>query len=182
MFKNIYVCLGISIGVLAGLFVAVIYVLSETPAIDGIFDGTITTIVPPMVVAWALYFAHGKGGVSFWKVGATTTIGAIMASVIMIIASCLFVDALGQPIWLGLGVGVLICAFIMAFEATWSPLDFVPGAFCGTATAFGIGALYFFVDGSSVLPVVQIILAFWIGLIGAWLSDKWGNAMLKKEK
>ena len=181
MFKNIYLCLAISIGVIAAILTALIYLLAETPSIDTAFGTTITTMVPPAFISWALYFAHGQSGTSFWKVGITNTIGVIVASLIVIIGVVVVNGMMGLPVWLGLGIGVLIGAFIMTYEATFTPLDFVPGAFCGCATAFALGATYALGGAETFLPVIQIILAFWIGLVCAFASEKWGNAMLKSE-
>jgi hypothetical protein len=183
MFKNIYLCLAISIGVLAGVLTAIIYLLAISPGIDAAFHTTITTMVPPAFISWALYFAHGQGTTSFWKTGVCNTIGVLVGSIIVIIAGLLGGIAAGNAVWgnIALGIAVIIGGGWMTFEATWDKVDYVPAAFCGCATAFALGALCNpLAAGADFLPVVQLIIAFWIGLVCAWLSDKWGNAMLKK--
>jgi hypothetical protein len=183
-FKNIFFCLAISIGVLAGVLTAIIYLLAMNPDIDGIFHSSITAMVPPAFISWALYFAHGQGNTSFWKTGLCNSIGVIVGSLIVIIAGLLGGIVAGNAVWgnIALGIAVILGGGWMTLEATFKVVDYVPAAFCGCATAFALGALFNpLAAGADFLPVIQVILAFWIGLVCAWLSDKWGGVMLKKD-
>jgi hypothetical protein len=182
MFKNIYLSLAISIGVLAGILTGVIYLLADLGiATPFNFSGgeatlatTITSMVPPAFISWALFFAHGKGdGSDFWKTGICNTIGVIVAVLIVIIGVNVLATMCGLPVWVGLLIAVILGGGWMTFEATWDKVDYVPAAFCGCATAFALGV------GTDIGAIVQLVLAFWIGIICAWLSNKWGAAMTK---
>ena len=176
MFKNIYLSLAISIGLLAGVLTALCYGL---PAFGiGSVENVWPFIVPPAFISWALYFAHGKGKTSFWKTGVCNTIGVLVAVGITIINAVLM--GFGLPLWAALGIAVVIGGGWMAFEATWDKLDFVPAAFCGAATTFALGwAGAFDTNWGLILVVVG---AFWVGCVCAFISEKWGLAMMAKSK
>jgi hypothetical protein len=176
MIKNIYLSLAISIGVLAGVLTAILYALP--PLSIGSVDNVWLGMVPPAFISWALYFAHGQGVTSFWKTGLCNSIGVIVAVIITVINGVLM--GFGLPLPIALGIAVIIGGGWMTFEATLSIVDFVPAAFCGCATTFAFG----FAGGLETNwgLILVLIAAFWIGLICAFASDKWGAAMMVKEK
>jgi hypothetical protein len=175
MIKNIYLSLAISIGVLAGVLTAICYGL---PALGiGSVENVFPFVVPPAFISWALYFAHGQGLTSLWKTGVCNTIGVIVAVIITVINAVLM--GFGLPVWAGLGIAVIIGGGWMTFEATWSKVDYVPAAFCGAATTFALGWAGAFETNWGLIAVV--VIAFWVGTICAWLSDKWGAAMMVKD-
>jgi hypothetical protein len=180
MIKNIYLSLAISIGVLAGVITAILYLLPPLFISEAVPNAW-PIMVPPAFIAWALYFAHGQGKVSFWKTGLCNTIGVIVAVIITIIAGFLTGLLPGVPAWgaIALGIAVILGGGWMTFEATCSVVDYVPAAFCGCATTFAFG----FAGGleTNWALILVLIVAFWIGLVCAWLSDKWGAAMMVKE-
>jgi hypothetical protein len=175
MIKNIYLSLAISIGVLAGILTGILYALP--PLAIGSVENVWLGMVPPAFIAWALYFAHGQGNTSFWKTGVCNSIGVIVAVVITIIN--VFLMGIGLPLPIALGIAVIIGGGWMTFEATWNKVDYVPAAFCGCATTFAFGYAGGLETNWGLILV--IIAAFWIGLVCAWLSDKWGAAMMVKD-
>lgn len=145
------IALGISIGVLAGLFTW--------------FAGTVTAIggwQTPFVVwvgfaAWACFYAAGGRRAGLEKTLASNVAGAVWG--------WLIVWAVGHTSSsaLVLGAFVAVAAFAMCVQAAWAPLGFIPGAFVGAAAFFGTGALFWSTVTSLVLGV---LLAFASEVLG----------------
>lgn len=113
---NAYVAVGITIGVLAGLW--------TWASVSG---GLITWVA---FVSWALFFAAGGGFAAVRKVVPTVVTGVIYGTLLLAI-----VGMAGGPVVLPVGIAVI--AFLMCVQANWSVLAFIPGAFAGCAALFG---------------------------------------------
>jgi hypothetical protein len=124
----------------------------------------------PGFIAWALYFAVGGKKEGLLKTMAANTAGAVMAVLIVLLMGAL--NFMGAT--LALGVAVVVGAFVMCVQANWKVLSFIPAAFCGCASAFGMGV------GLNIKALCACLLSLWLGAVLALLSDIWGNAMVKK--
>ena len=172
MKMHIYVALGISIGILAGLLI-----LIDTAAANHAGEGIGTWLswaAWPGFVSWALYFAIGGKPEGMGKVMAANTAGIIVAGIIVLLCG-----------WFGgstiaLAIAVVIGAFILCVEAFWPPLSFIPGAFCGCACTFGMGGN--FTDASTVGLMIATAISMYLGAILAYISDIWGQKMAKTEE
>ncbi|MFB0920389.1 MAG: DUF1097 domain-containing protein [Oscillospiraceae bacterium] len=167
---KILTALGISIGVLAGALCILCNLLGDT----GI--SWIAIAAWPGFVAWACYFAIGgeTRKEKLTKVMASNTVGVLWGWVMVFIGVKVlgFMNIDGVAAF-GVGIAVVIGAFFLCVEANISILSFVPGAFCGCASAFGFGAA-----GDAKL-IVPLLLSMWVGAVLALASDVWGNAMVK---
>lgn len=161
---SLFVALGISIGVLAG----VLCILCDLLAGAGVT--AIMIAAWPGFVAWACYFAVGGKKEGLAKTMAANTAGVIMGVLIILLMGVL--SFMGST--LSLAVAVAIGAFVLCAQAHWSPLSFIPGAFCGCASCFGFGV------GTDIELLVACLLSMWVGALFAYASDIWGNAMVKK--
>jgi hypothetical protein len=161
--------LGISIGVLAGI----LCMITSALGLEGV--PVFLQLAPwPGFVAWACYFAVGGKKEGLGKVVVANAVGAIWAVIIILLLVPLsFLNAVPIP-GFALGIAVIIGAFFLCVEAHWTPLSFIPGAFCGCACAFGFGV------GTDVQKLIAVILSMWLGAIFAILSDVWGNKIAKK--
>jgi hypothetical protein len=120
------VALGISIGVLAGLFTW--------------FAVTVTSIgswQAPFVVwvgfaAWACFYATGGGVSGLSKTLASTASGLVWGWLIL-----WAVARVSEGSAAVLGLFVALAAFGMCVQAAWRPLAFIPGTFVGAASYFG---------------------------------------------
>jgi hypothetical protein len=145
------IALGISIGVLAGLFTW--------------FAGTVTAIggwTTPFIVwvgfaAWACFYAAGGRRPGLVKTLAANVVGAVWGWLIVQAVAHTSSSALV------LGAFVAVAAFAMCVQAAWSPLGFIPGAFVGAASFFGTGGLFWSTVASLVLGV---LLAYVSELLG----------------
>lgn len=144
--------LGISIGVLAGLFTW--------------FAGTVTLLgswQSPFVVwvgfaSWACFYAAG---------GRTQgLVEALASNVSGVVWGWLIVWAAGQVLAGSaavLGLVVALAAFCTCVQAGWGPLAFIPGTFIGAASFFGNGTLFW----STVTSlVVGVLLAYASEVLG----------------
>jgi hypothetical protein len=140
------IALGISIGVLAGIFTW--------------FALTVTSIgswQAPFVVwigfaAWAVFYAAG-GGVP----GLTKTLGSTVSGLVwgwLILWAATHVSTGSAAV---LGLFVALGAFGMCVQAAWGPLAFIPGAFVGAASYFGNQGIFW---ATLVSLVVGSLLAF----------------------
>lgn len=163
---SLFVALGISIGVLAGILCIICDLLAGTGMT------AIMIAAWPGFVAWALYFAIGGNAKGMVKVMCANTAGIIVSMLIVLLAGAL--SFMGGT--MSLAIAVVIGAFIMCVEAHWSPLSFIPGAFCGCAAAFGFGV------GTDISLAIACLLSMFAGAILGHLSNIWGTAMAKKEK
>ncbi len=125
------VALGISIGVLAGLFT---WIAGSITAI-----GSLAT---PLVVfvgfaAWAVFYAAGGR-----TAGLVSTLGSTLSGLVwgwLILQATLNLSNASAA---ALGLFVAIGAFAMCVQAAWKPLAFIPGAFIGAACFFGNGTIF----------------------------------------
>ena len=161
MKMNINIALGISIGVLAGLLCVLCDLMVKTgvPAL--------AIAAWPGFVAWACYYAAGGMKEGLTKTLAANTAGIIVGVLIIALAGVLgFMGATAS-----LAVAVVIGAFVLCAEANWTPLSFIPGAFCGAASCFGFGV------GTDMQLMVACWLSMVIGALLAYVSHIWGNSM-----
>ena len=110
--KN-YIGVGVSIGVLAGIWTALSTNITS-----------ITLITWVGFAAWACYFAAG-GGVTGLRNGLASNLsGAVYG--------WLVVEFIGHVAFKGnLAIAVGVIALAMCLQAAWAPLSFIPGAFVG---------------------------------------------------
>ncbi|MDP9984663.1 hypothetical protein J2W14_004090 [Pseudarthrobacter oxydans] len=113
---RLYIGVGISVGVLAGIWTQVSVEL-----------GLITWVA---FVAWACFFAAGGGRAGFSKGLAANLSGVIYGWLVALLTSGVQFPGV-------LAVGVAFAALAMCLQAGWAPLSFIPGAFAGTAVFFG---------------------------------------------
>jgi hypothetical protein len=140
------IALGISIGVLAGLFTWVAL------SITSIGSWTAPLVVWIGFAAWAVFYAAGAG-VS----GLTTTLASTASGVVwgwLILEAATKVSAGSAAV---LGLFVALAAFGMCVQAAWGPLAFIPGAFVGAAAYFGNQGIFW---ATLVSLVVGALLAF----------------------
>ncbi|NTW72338.1 MAG: DUF1097 domain-containing protein [Eubacteriaceae bacterium] len=145
--------LGISVGVLAGLWVA----------------GCITFGLIPWIgfLSWATFYAIG-GKVSALKFTVVTNLtGAIWGFAILKLSE-LISPLLGATT--GLSVSVTIIVFIMCLFGNFSLYQFIPGQFIGAAAYFG-----------SNFDLQATVAALLCGAVLAYISQEAGLMMVKKE-
>ncbi|WP_330473377.1 DUF1097 domain-containing protein [Terrabacter sp. C0L_2] len=111
-----YVGVGVSVGVLAGLWTQVSVQL-----------GLVTWVA---FIAWACYFAAGGGFTGFRKGLAANLSGVVWGWLASLVAARLTFDG-------ALAMIVTVLAFVLCVQAAASVLSFIPGAFAGTAVFFG---------------------------------------------
>lgn len=158
------VALGISIGVLAGLFTWVAF------SITSFGSWTSPLVVWVGFAAWAMFYAKG-GGVEGLKVsGASLLSGAVWG---WLIGAAWLAIAGGSMGFLGLCVAV--GAFAMCVQAAVPLLSFIPGAFVGAAAYFGFaGGLGF--TGPGFWSVVLSLVG---GTVLAFASEKGADVIEK---
>lgn len=138
-----YVGIGISVGVLAGLWTAVSVEL-----------GLITWVA---FVAWACFFAAGGGAVGFQKGLAASLSGVVWGWLASVAVGYLTLPG-------ALPIVVTVLAFILCVQAAWGPLSFIPGAFAGTAVFFGTGFAFW---PTVAALVIGAVLGWLSALLGA---------------
>lgn len=139
--KN-YLGVGISVGVLAGLWTQVSVQL-----------GLVTWVA---FIAWACFFAAGGGATGFRKGLAANLSGVVWGWLASLVAA-----RVGFPGALAIIVTVL--AFVLCVQAAASLLSFIPGAFAGTAVFFGTSFAFW----PTVLALVAGACLGWAsGLLG----------------
>jgi hypothetical protein len=151
------VALGISIGVLAGLFTW--FALSVT----SVGSWTAPFVVWIGFAAWAVFYAAG-GGVP----GLAKTLGSTLSGLVwgwLILWAATKVSAGSAAV---LGLFVAIAAFGMCVQAAWGPLAFIPGAFVGAAAYFGNQGVFWATLASLVL-----------GALLAFASEKFADVIEK---
>lgn len=150
------VALGISIGVLAGLFT---WVAGSITAIGSL---TAPLVVWVGFAAWAVFYAAGGR-----TAGLVSTLGSTLSGLVwgwLILKATLGISAAGSPAVLGLMVA--LGAFAMCVQAGVKPLAFIPGAFIGAACFFGNGGLFW----ATAISLVG-------GALLAWLSEVLGDVV-----
>lgn len=147
--------LGISIGVLAGLFTW--------------FAGTVTHLgswQSPFVVwvafaAWACFYAVGGRTQGLVKTLVANLSGAVWGWLIVWVAGHILAGSAAV-----LGLVVALAAFCMCVQAGWAPLAFIPGTFIGAASFFGNATLFW----STVTSLV-------VGVLFAYASEVLGDVV-----
>ena len=151
------VALGISIGVLAGLWTVLAL---SVPAIGG--------WEAPLVVwigfaAWATFYAAGGGTTGLTKSLASNVSGLLWGFVLLWAATVV----LEGSVWV-LGLFVALAAFGMCVQATVPLLAFIPGAFVGAAAYFGNAGVFW----STLVSLVA-------GALLAYASERLGDLVEK---
>ena len=135
-----FVGVGISVGVLAGLWTQVSIELA-----------LITWVA---FVAWATFFAAGGGREGFAKGLAANLSGVAWAWVAaQVLERATFNGAVA--------IAVTVLAFVLCVQAAVPLLSFIPGAFVGTAVFFGTG----FDLGGTVLALVVGACLGWLSAV-----------------
>lgn len=171
MKMHIYVALGITIGILAGVLILIVTAANAHYNAETGAGAWLNWQAWPGFVAWALYFAIGGKPVGMGKVMAANTAGIIVAGLIVVLCGLFG----GSNI--ALAIAVVIGAFILCVEAFWPPLSFIPGAFCGCACTFGMGGSF-----DNIGLMVATAISMYMGAILAYISDIWGQKMAKTEE
>lgn len=133
------IALGISIGVLAGLWTVLAL---SVPSLGG--------WQAPLVVwigfaAWATFYAAG-GRVP----GLTRALGSNLSGLLWGFALLWAATRVSEGSAVVLGVFVAVAAFGMCVQAAWPPLAFIPGAFVGAAAFFGNSGIFWATAASLV--------------------------------
>lgn len=141
---NPYVAVGITIGVLAGIWTEV-----------SISFGLITWVA---FAAWACFFAAGAKRQGFFKTVPSNLSGVIWGWLIVWAAG-----AIGG--WPGaLAISVVIGAFFMCAQANWSVLSFIPGTFVGAACFFGT-------NGDWLGTTIALVSGACLAWLSGWTAD-----------
>ncbi|MCY1229311.1 hypothetical protein D9M72_416740 [compost metagenome] len=139
-----YIGVGLSVGVLAGIWTQVSVEL-----------GLITWVA---FVAWACFFAAGGGALGFRKGLAANLSGVVYGWLVALLTTV--ADFPGV-----LAVGVAVAALAMCLQAGWAPLSFIPGAFAGTAVFFGTQLSFW-------PTITALIIGAGLGWVSAFLGDR----------
>ncbi|MFW0774358.1 DUF1097 domain-containing protein [Paenarthrobacter nitroguajacolicus] len=139
-----YISVGLSVGVLAGLWTEVSVEL-----------GLITWVA---FVAWACFFAAGGGATGFFKGLSANLSGLIYGWLVALLTTAVQVPG-------ALAIGVGIAALAMCLQAGWAPLSFIPGAFAGTAVFFGTQLSFW-------PTAVSLIIGAALGWLSAFLGNR----------
>lgn len=144
------VSLGISVGVLAGLWCQ--------------FSGDAKLITWIAVASWACFYAIGGK-----KEGVFKTVPSNLSGVIWGIIIVYGLNHFGFHY--ALGVYIALGVFFMCVQAKWSVLSFIPGSFIGIACYFGSGNDW---KGTMLALVIGACLGY-ISEIGAVYISKIGK-------
>lgn len=140
------IALGISIGVLAGLFTWFAFSVTSLGGYAAPF------VVWVGFAAWAVFYAAGAGVSGLMKTLASTVSGLLWGWLIVWAWTNVGPDSMAV---LGLFVG--LAAFGMCVQATVPLLAFIPGAFIGAAAYFGNATIFW---STLISLVVGALLAF----------------------
>jgi hypothetical protein len=151
------IALGISIGVLAGLWTA--FALS-VPAIGG--------YAAPFVVwigfaAWAVFYAAGGR-----MPGLTKTLGSTLSGLLWGFALLWAATQVSEGSAVVLGVFVALASFGMCVQAAVPLLAFIPGTFIGAAAYFGNAGVFW----STLISLIA-------GVLLAYVSERLGDVIEK---
>lgn len=149
---NLLVALGISIGVLAGIWAQV----SILPAI------ALPTFVG--VISWACFYALGGKKEGLLKTVTSNLSGVFWAFIVVLIFKAL----VGTIPAVALGLALAIGCFIMVIQANIDVLSFIPGTFCGAAAYFGTN---YDLKKTVIALVIGALLAYLSQIIGIALSN-----------
>ena len=146
------IALGISIGVLAGLWT--VFALS-VPSVAGYSAPFVVWIG---FAAWAVFYAAGGR-----MPGLTKTLGSTLSGALWGFALLWAATRVSEGSAVVLGVFVALAAFGMCVQAAVPLLAFIPGAFVGAAAYFGSGGIFW----ATVLSLVAgALLAYASELLG----------------
>ncbi|GGH99985.1 DUF1097 domain-containing protein [Pseudarthrobacter oxydans] len=148
-----YIGVGLSVGILAGIWTQVSIEL-----------GLITWVA---FIAWACFFAAGGGAHGFRNGLAANLSGVVYGWLVALLTTV--ADFPGV-----LAVGVGVAALAMCLQAGWAPLSFIPGAFAGTAAFFGT-ALSFWPT------VAALVIGAGLGWASALIGDRLQRLLIKPE-
>jgi hypothetical protein len=140
------IALGISIGVLAGIFTW--FALS----VAAIGSWKAPFVVWVGFAAWAVFYAAGGRMPGLVKTLASTVSGLVWGWLILWAATHVSAGSAAA-----LGLFVALGAFGMCIQAAWGPLAFIPGAFVGAAAYFGNAGVFW---ATLVSLVLGALLAF----------------------
>jgi len=149
---NLLLSLGISIGVLAGIWTAI-----SVSMVLSTYAG---------FAAWASYFAAG-GGSKGLKDALLCNLSGVVWGVIIVQITGVLTPMIGSTV--ALSIGVVVGAFGMCLQANIPHLGFIPGAF--------IGCAIYFAAGDPMVAAIGLIS----GAVFGFISDK-GAAALRGEK
>jgi hypothetical protein len=119
-------------------------------------------------VSWACFYAAGGKVEGLKKTLAANMAGVFWGFMMIIMAGYLKIPG-------ALGITVAIGAFILCVEAHIPILSFIPGAFAGCATYFGLGANW---QHAVIGLICGALLGYVSEIIGVTISNvgKSGNA------
>lgn len=146
---NLLLSLGISIGVLAGIWTALSVTLGWSTWCG--------------FAAWAVFYAAG-GKEEGLKKAIFSNLSGVFWGVVIVQISNLLTPMMGGTA--ALSIGVVIGAFAMCLQANISLLAFIPGAFIGAAIYFGSG------------DVVTAVVGLVSGAIFGYISEKGSNLLM----
>ena len=149
---NLLLSLGISIGVLAGVWTAMSVVLGWSTWCG--------------FAAWATFYAAG-GKEEGLKKAILSNLSGVLWGIVMIQITNILTPMLGGTA--ALSIGVAIGAFAMCLQANISLLAFIPGAFIGAAIYFG--------SGDAVTAVIGLVS----GALFGYVSEKGSNLLMGKK-
>lgn len=150
--------LGISIGVLAGIWTYI--------------SASFNIATWPAFVGWALFFASGGDAKSIYKAALPAISGTILGWIAIQIMPFLGGGTIG------LSIAVVIVAFIMTVMGLIPGFEFVPGQFASAAAFFGMGATTAAM-GTNLLP---LLLGVGFGYVSAILPDLFAPKQQEERK
>lgn len=142
-----YLGVGISIGVLAGIWTQVSVELS-----------LVTWVA---FVAWACFYAAGGGREGYTKGLAANVSGVIWGYLVSLLIKQVSFNG-------ALAIAVAVIAFAMCVQASVPLLSFIPGAFAGAASFFGTG---FDLTGTVLALVVGASLGWLSAVLAARIQS-----------
>ncbi|TKH03444.1 DUF1097 domain-containing protein [Peribacillus simplex] len=143
---DLILALGISIGVLAGIW-------GEVSAATGL----VTWIG---FLSWGSFYAIGGGTHGLIKTLPSNLSGVFWGAMIFYASSALNVPFI-------LGISICIASIIMCVQSKWSVLSFIPGTFAGCASYFGSD---FDFTGTCIALVAGALLGYISEVGGVYLS------------
>ena len=142
-----YLGVGISIGVLAGIWTQVSVELS-----------LVTWVA---FVAWACFYAAGGGREGYTRGLAANVSGVVWGYLVSLLVKQVTFNG-------ALALAVAVIAFAMCIQASVPLLSFIPGAFAGAASFFGTG---FDLSGTLLALVVGASLGWLSAVLGARIQS-----------
>ena len=146
------IALGISIGVLAGLWT---FFALSIPAVAG-YQGPFVVWIG--FAAWAVFYAAGGR-----LPGLTKTLGSTLSGLLWGFVLLWAATQVREGSAAVLGLFVAVAAFGMCVQAAVPLLAFIPGAFVGAAAYFGSGGVFW---ATLISLVAGAVLAYASELLG----------------